>query len=136
MFLKNCSEVTQYRITLTKARLTMKFLWLISEKKSANCLSFSYLSYHQNSAIKRAWARVVLSCVTTWEVLVLHPFLFLFFLLVISISSFLAKWQPPPVRASSLGSCRPHVLNAICAHFMSSAIIPELMHQILSELRS
>ena len=28
---------------------------------------------HQNSAVKRAWARVVLGWVTSWEVLVLHP---------------------------------------------------------------
>ncbi|MED6191230.1 hypothetical protein PIB30_114061, partial [Stylosanthes scabra] len=27
-----------------------------------------------NSAVKRAWARVVLGWVTSWEVLVLHPF--------------------------------------------------------------
>ena len=30
---------------------------------------------HQNSAVKRVWARVVLGWVTSWEVLVLHPFL-------------------------------------------------------------
>ncbi|MED6154264.1 hypothetical protein PIB30_110595, partial [Stylosanthes scabra] len=29
---------------------------------------------HQNSAVKRAWARVVLGWVTSWEVLVLHLF--------------------------------------------------------------
>ena len=29
---------------------------------------------HQNSAVKRAWASVVLGWVTSWEVLVLHPF--------------------------------------------------------------
>ena len=28
---------------------------------------------HQNSVVKRAWARVVLGWVTSWEVLVLHP---------------------------------------------------------------
>src|SRR3954469_22567779 len=28
---------------------------------------------HQNSAVTRAWARVVLGWVTSWEVLVLHP---------------------------------------------------------------
>src|SRR3954467_8041019 len=28
---------------------------------------------HQNSEVKRAWARVVLGWVTSWEVLVLHP---------------------------------------------------------------
>ena len=28
---------------------------------------------NQNSAVKRAWARVVLGWVTSWEVLVLHP---------------------------------------------------------------
>src|SRR6185295_19660744 len=28
---------------------------------------------HQNSKVKRAWARVVLGWVTSWEVLVLHP---------------------------------------------------------------
>ncbi|KAF8060274.1 hypothetical protein N665_1221s0004, partial [Sinapis alba] len=31
-----------------------------------------------NSAVKRAWARVVLGWVTSREVLVLHPFLFFF----------------------------------------------------------
>src|SRR3954468_7386269 len=34
---------------------------------------------HQNSEVKRAWARVVLGWVTSWEVLVLHSFLFIFF---------------------------------------------------------
>ncbi|KAF7834398.1 protein NRT1/ PTR FAMILY 6.1 [Senna tora] len=29
-----------------------------------------------NSEVKRAWARVVLGWVTSWEVLVLHPFFF------------------------------------------------------------
>ncbi|MED6215609.1 hypothetical protein PIB30_115475, partial [Stylosanthes scabra] len=29
---------------------------------------------HQNSEVKRAWARVVLGWVTSWEVLVLHFF--------------------------------------------------------------
>src|SRR6185436_14970406 len=29
---------------------------------------------HQNSEVKRAWARVVLGWVTSWEVLVLHSF--------------------------------------------------------------
>src|SRR3954462_4625371 len=29
---------------------------------------------HQNFAVKRAWARVVLGWVTSWEVLVLHPY--------------------------------------------------------------
>src|SRR3954471_1950384 len=33
---------------------------------------------HQNSAVKRAWARVVLGWVTSWEVLVLHLFLRIF----------------------------------------------------------
>ena len=31
---------------------------------------------HQNSEVKRAWARVVLGWVTSWEVLVLHPIFF------------------------------------------------------------
>src|SRR3954465_8305978 len=31
---------------------------------------------HQNSEVKRAWARVVLGWVTSWEVLVLHPSFF------------------------------------------------------------
>ncbi|CAL8174831.1 unnamed protein product [Prunus armeniaca] len=31
---------------------------------------------HQNSEVKRVWARVVLGWVTSWEVLVLHPFFF------------------------------------------------------------
>src|SRR6185436_17809718 len=31
---------------------------------------------HQNSEVKRAWARVVLGWVTSWEVLVLHSFFF------------------------------------------------------------
>src|SRR3989337_2775881 len=30
---------------------------------------------HQNSEVKRAWARVVLGWVTSWEVLVLHSLL-------------------------------------------------------------
>ena len=29
---------------------------------------------HQNSVVKRAWTRVLLGWVTSWEVLVLHPF--------------------------------------------------------------
>src|SRR6185312_1436717 len=33
---------------------------------------------HQNSEVKRAWARVVLGWVTSWEVLVLHSFFFRF----------------------------------------------------------
>src|SRR3954468_22791458 len=33
---------------------------------------------HQNSEVKRAWARVVLGWVSSWEVLVLHSFLFIF----------------------------------------------------------
>src|SRR6185437_1465663 len=31
---------------------------------------------HQNSEVKRAWARVVLGWATSWEVLVLHSFFF------------------------------------------------------------
>ena len=34
---------------------------------------------HQNSEVKRVWARVVLGWVTSWEVLVLHPFFSVFF---------------------------------------------------------
>ncbi|KAF8060273.1 hypothetical protein N665_1221s0003, partial [Sinapis alba] len=38
-----------------------------------------YIHFHLiNSAVKRAWARVVLGWVTSREVLVLHPFLFFF----------------------------------------------------------
>ena len=33
---------------------------------------------HQNSEVKRAWGRVVLGWVTSWEVLVLHSFFFRF----------------------------------------------------------
>ena len=33
---------------------------------------------HQNSEVKRVWARVVLGWVTSWEVLVLHPPTFFF----------------------------------------------------------
>ncbi|CAL8163438.1 unnamed protein product [Prunus armeniaca] len=33
---------------------------------------------HQNSEVKRVWARVVLGWVTAWEVLVLHPSFCLF----------------------------------------------------------
>ena len=40
---------------------------------------------HQNSDVKRAWARVVLGWVTSWEVLVLHPFLSRLFLLFVSL---------------------------------------------------
>ena len=36
---------------------------------------------HQNSEVKRVWARVVLGWVTSWEVLVLHPFFVVFFFL-------------------------------------------------------
>ena len=44
---------------------------------------------HQNSEVKRVWARVVLGWVTSWEVLVLHspPPLFLFFFLNFNVSS-------------------------------------------------
>jgi len=33
---------------------------------------------YQNSAVKRAWVRVVLGWVTSWEVLVLHPSFYFF----------------------------------------------------------
>ena len=43
----------------------------------SDCVVRSYQRYytgsHQNSAVKRAWARTVLGWVTSREVLVLHP---------------------------------------------------------------
>ncbi|KAL0730600.1 hypothetical protein Bca4012_026693 [Brassica carinata] len=38
-----------------------------------------WVSFRENSAVKSAWARVVLGLVTSREVLVLHPFLFFLF---------------------------------------------------------
>ncbi|MED6129740.1 hypothetical protein PIB30_110887, partial [Stylosanthes scabra] len=55
---------------------------------------------HQNSAIKRAWARVVLGWVTSWEVLVLHLFFSTSFLPVLPAADPRPGSSAPAGRAS------------------------------------
>jgi len=47
---------------------------------------------YQNSAVKRARARLVLGWVSSWEVVMLHPTFFNYFFAVIIIIFFLRRW--------------------------------------------
>ena len=52
---------------------------LVAQCHCARSYQHQCTGSHQNSTVKRAWARAVLRWVTSWEVLVLHPlFSFLF----------------------------------------------------------
>ena len=63
---------------------------------------------HQNSEVKRVWARVVLGWVTSWEVLVLHPFFF--------SSLFLCLFRVPVVA----GVCFPWPFSSGCFSFFTT----------------
>ncbi|MED6215382.1 hypothetical protein PIB30_113139, partial [Stylosanthes scabra] len=66
-----------------------------------------------NSAVKRAWARVVLGCVTSWEVLVLHLFFSTSFLPVLPAT------DPRP--GSSAPACRASVRAGLHGEEMGPA---------------
>ncbi|KAI3681276.1 hypothetical protein L6452_36066 [Arctium lappa] len=119
-----------------------------------------------DSAVKRAWARVVLGWVTPWEVLVLHPFLVprsyvfgcrracgLVFLLRVGWSGLRSPLRTVffvhgAERGESQGQATPvsarrvwersgsRMDKGIKRGSISGAIIPALMHRIPSELRS
>ncbi|KAK8705010.1 hypothetical protein V6N13_048621 [Hibiscus sabdariffa] len=72
--------------------------------------------------IKRAWARVVLGYVTSWEVLVLHPY----FWFGNGRFSDIAAYKDGVIYGSS----------KFVTQEMTYAIIPAQMHRIPSELRS
>ncbi|KAK8705018.1 hypothetical protein V6N13_048629 [Hibiscus sabdariffa] len=75
-----------------------------------------------NSAVKRASARVVVGCVTSWEVLVLHPY----FLFGNGRFSDIAAYKDGVMYGSS----------KFVTQEITRAIIPAQMHRIPSELRS
>src|SRR3954471_10844724 len=99
---------------------------------------------HQNSAVKRAWARVVLGWVTSWEVLVLHLFLrifkccFLFLLMGVKESEKVRENKYFRVNYMHFAAKEWKKSNVytIKAQRVTGAIIPALMHRIPSELRS
>ncbi|MED6154595.1 hypothetical protein PIB30_114071 [Stylosanthes scabra] len=75
----------------------------------------------QNSAVKRAWARVVLGSVTSWEVLVLHLFFSTSFLLDLPAADPRSGSPAPAGRASEwpglhgeeMGPARPFCGGAV-----------------------
>ena len=73
---------------------------------------------HQNSEVKRGWARVVLGWVTSWEVLVLHPTFFI------------------PLKFSVLYSNHGVLLSKLYEFYLLGATTPILMHPIPAEVRS
>ncbi|MED6178525.1 hypothetical protein PIB30_108489, partial [Stylosanthes scabra] len=99
---------------------------------------------HQNSAVKRAWARVVLGWVTSWEVLVLHFFFSTSFLPVLSTADPRPGSSAPAGRASGraglhgeeMGPARPLCCGAlalgsalmmiVCAYIGSTSFLPVL----------
>ncbi|MED6142229.1 hypothetical protein PIB30_111644, partial [Stylosanthes scabra] len=74
-----------------------------------------------NSAVKRAWARVVLGSITSWEVLVLHLFFSTSFLLVLPAADPRPGSPAPAGRASGwpglhgeeMGPARPFCGGAV-----------------------
>ncbi|KAK8540339.1 hypothetical protein V6N12_046626 [Hibiscus sabdariffa] len=84
------------------------------------------VSVTSNSAIKRAWARVVLGWVTCWEVLVLHPY-FWFGKSRFSVIALVGAAYKDGVMYGS---------SKFVTQGMTGAIIPALMHRMPSELRS
>ncbi|KAK8540313.1 hypothetical protein V6N12_046600 [Hibiscus sabdariffa] len=81
---------------------------------------------HQNSAVKRAWARVVLGWVTSWEVHVLHTYFCIGNGRFSDIALVGAAYKDRVMYGSSM----------FVTQEMTGAIIPALMHRIPSELRS
>ncbi|KAK8705013.1 hypothetical protein V6N13_048624 [Hibiscus sabdariffa] len=79
-----------------------------------------------NSAAKRAWARVVLGWVTSWEVLVLHPYFWFGNGRFSDIALVGAAFKDGVMHGSS----------KFVTQEMTGAIIPALIHRIPSELRS
>src|SRR6266540_1981345 len=83
------------------------------------------LPSYQNSEVKRAWARVVLGWVTSWEVLVLHPSFLWYFSIVSGNSMFfllITCYMPwtfrrehcPPWRNNTTGTPGAH--REACGH--------------------
>ncbi|KAK8540322.1 hypothetical protein V6N12_046609 [Hibiscus sabdariffa] len=81
---------------------------------------------HQISAVKRAWASVVLGWVTSWEVLLLHPYFWFGNGRFSDIALVGAAYKDGVMYGSS----------KFVTQEMTGAIIPALMHRIPSELRS
>ncbi|KAK8540333.1 hypothetical protein V6N12_046620 [Hibiscus sabdariffa] len=110
---------------LGSPRVAPLFLYGVIKRLSEPCTRMGSCMV-LNSAVKRARTKVVLGWVTSWEVLVLHPYFWFGNGRFSDIALVGAAYKDGVMYGSS----------KFVTQEMTCAIIPALMHRILSELLS